>query len=687
MANKNMISEIKKIRQKSLCCPDVEIVKTRVVFRNFDTAPNMVFKNYSASRRELISFKALVKRSGRGRDIEFKRIGTVASNSAVLQGVQAVGSALTPGNLSMIRSPIRSSLTRTLTPGLPGLPGMRRGGDGYSRCPEGYQYGGRFTDNRFSTCGQKLFAIPGPLGAAISLLARTIRQESPNANTTATPLGAGQMPEQQGLSREPQIPKVTVSNPQKALAEVKKLVKPLGSVDTPTTRMVRRDGFVLEPVVPPSVLRTIPDNRDMEGATYMMSASSPDQIGQDELGLLSNTGVQSLKYVLPGGSVLTLEKRRQLSIGERRKLGRTVNTAIQSSNSNDPSSRLKMVAQETGEGISYSESFSGISNPNGIGKNGKQRWTEMAFRKRTKKGSGQAVETEETAPTPREQQTAQSLGGMITTVAAAIAHINRGGSLSKISPDILQQSLTKMSQIKRDTIGKNRLMLTMPNGDKYVEQSPSAKFEALAQRYASEVQQHLGVEAPNIAFLGLGDNRKYVIEDSETAVKGGKTDADASFSTAPFTEVARLMISDILTDTRNRNPGSVDIVALGGKNKIVPLQNQGAGLTDLSKISITERTKLSLGRLLSSDENSLYLKHFQELKEQQKAQYLKFIATLIERARSFNFGNFKSRLYGDGKLTSGEKIHLNIIQTLYETRLQSLTQQNESLSQLMSGKT
>jgi len=122
-----------------------------------------------------------------------------------------------------------------------------------------------------------------------------------------------------------------------------------------------------------------------------------------------------------------------------------------------------MVAQETGEGISYSESFSGISNPNGIGKNGKQRWTEMAFRKRTKKGSGQAVETEEAAPTPREQQTAQSLGGMITTVAAAIAHINRGGSLSKISPDILQQSLTKMSQIKRDTIGKNRLMLTMPN--------------------------------------------------------------------------------------------------------------------------------------------------------------------------------------------------------------------------------
>lgn len=687
MANKNMISEIKKIRQKSLCCPDTEIVKTRVVFRNFETAPNMVFKNYSASRHELISFKALVKRSGRGRDIEFKRIGTVASNSPILQGVQAVGSALTPGNLSMIRSPIRSSITRALTPGIPGLPGMRRGGDGYSRCPEGYQYGGRFTDNRFSTCGQKLFAIPGPLGAAIALIARTIRQETPDTATRGRVLGPGAIPEQIGTSREPQIPKVTVSNPQKALAEVKKLVKPLGSVDTSAARMVRRDGFVLEPVVPPSVLRTIPDNRDMEGATYMMSVSSPDQIGQDELGLLSNTGVQSLKYVLPGGSVLTLEKRRQLSIGERRKLGRTVNAAIQSSNSSDPSSRLKMVAEETGEGISYSESFSGISNPNAIGKNGKQRWTELAFRKRAKRGDSQVAETEQAVSLPREPQVAQSLGGTITTVDAAIAHINRGGALSKISPDILQQSLNKISQIKRDTIGRNRLMLTMPNGDKYVEQSPSAKFEALAQRYASEIQQHLGVEAPNIAFVGVGDNRRYVIEDSETAVKGGKTDADASFSSAPFTEIARLMISDILTDTRNRNPGSVDIVALGGKNKIVPLQNQGAGLVDLSKISITERTKLSLSDLLNMDENSLYMKHFQQLKEQQKAQYLKFIATLIERARSFNFGNFKSRLYGDGKLTAGEKIHLNIIQTLYNSRLEMLTQQNESISQLMSGKT
>lgn len=687
MANKNMISEIKKIRQKSLCCPDTEIVKTRVVFRNFETAPNMVFKNYSASRHELISFKALVKRSGRGRDIEFKRIGTVASNSPILQGVQAVGSAFTPGNLSMIRSPIRSSITRALTPGIPGLPGMRRGGDGYSRCPEGYQYGGRFTDNRFSTCGQKLFAIPGPLGAAIALIARTIRQETPDTTTRGRVLGPGAIPEQIGTSREPQIPKVTVSNPQKALAEVKKLVKPLGSVDTSAARMVRRDGFVLEPVVPPSVLRTIPDNRDMEGATYMMSVSSPDQIGQDELGLLSNTGVQSLKYVLPGGSVLTLEKRRQLSIGERRKLGRTVNAAIQSSNSSDPSSRLKMVAEETGEGISYSESFSGISNPNAIGKNGKQRWTELAFRKRAKRGDSQVAETEQAVSLPREPQVAQSLGGTITTVDAAIAHINRGGALSKISPDILQQSLNKISQIKRDTIGRNRLMLTMPNGDKYVEQAPSAKFEALAQRYASEVQQHLGVEAPNIAFVGVGDNRRYVIEDSETAVKGGKTDADASFSSAPFTEIARLMISDILTDTRNRNPGSVDIVALGGKNKIVPLQNQGAGLVDLSKISITERTKLSLSDLLNMDENSLYMKHFQQLKEQQKAQYLKFIATLIERARSFNFGNFKSRLYGDGKLTAGEKIHLNIIQTLYNSRLEMLTQQNESISQMMSGKT
>jgi hypothetical protein len=676
------ISEVKKIRQKSLCCPDTEVVKTRTIFTHGETAPTNLMRGFSASRQEVVSFKALIKRGGRGREFEVKRVGVVSANSPVLQGIQAVGSVATPGNLSVIRSPIRSTIARALTPGVPG--GLRRGmgaGDGVSRCPEGYQYGGRFTDNRFSTCGQKLFQIPGPLGAAIGAIRRLARLASPQVPETGSQvLGPGQQGDNLVQARAPQIPKVSLSNPQKLRIEVEKLVKPLGAVEQPSARMVRRDGFILEPVVPASVLRTIPDNRDMEGATYLLNVSNPADIGKDELGLLSNTGITSLKYVLPGGSVLTLEKRRPLTVGERRKLGRTVNTAIESDNSKDPASRLKMVANETGEGIGYSESFVAIARPNEIGSDGKQRWATLAFRKR--RGAAAPKET----PAQRAPESTEPVGKNITTLEGAIAHVNRGGALAQISPDILQQVLSRMNEIKRDKISASQTMLTMPNKDKYTLKTPKSKYEALSQRFASDIQQHLGIESPNILFVGSGDSRQYLVEDAETALKGGKVNDDARFGQAQWGDVMRLMFADILTDVPNRNSGSVNLVDYNGKLRVVPSSNEGAGLVNLSDISVRKRTEAQLRELVSPTDSELYIEYFRQLKAAQRAQYLQFIATLIQRARAFNFSNFKSRLYSDGKLSSGEKIHLNILEKLYTQRLEILTQQNDVIRRILSDK-
>jgi len=678
--NRKSVESIKKISQKSACCPDSSITKTRVIFTHEHKSPQDVMRTFGATRQELISYKALIKRSGRGRDFEFKRIGAVASNSPVLQGIQAAGSAFTPGNLSIIRSPIRSTISRTLTPGVPGLFGREQFRDGVSRCPEGYQYGGRFTNNEFSTCGQQLFALAGPLGAVIGLVRRVNRAVNPPVSEiNSTVLGAGNTAGGGVQSRAPQIPKVTMSNPQRALAEVRKLTKPLGSVTSPSARMVRRDGFVLEPVVPPSVLRSIPDNRDMEGATYMLSVSSPDVIGKDELGLLSNTGITSIKYVLPGGSVLTIEKRRLLTVGERRKLGRTVNAAIESDNSNDPASRLKMVAEETGEGIGYSESFVGLARPNEIGKDGKQRWATMSFRKRTAVGD-KAPKQEE-----RQQDSVSAIGKDITTLAGAVAHIQRGGSLANISPDILQQALSKISDIKKDKITDSQSMLKMPNGDQYVRKTPKSNFEAISQRFVSQVQQHLGIESPNVIPVGIGDKRDYLVEDAATALKGSKIDTDSGFSQVPWTEVTRLMIADLLTDMSNRNSGSIEIADYNGKKKVIPISNDGAGLVELSNISITERTAADIKDLLSPTETQLYLKYFKELQTSQRGQRLKFLATLIIRAREFNLSVFKSRLYADSKLSIGEKNHLDILETLYGGRLEKLVAQDTALQEILSG--
>ena len=681
-----------KMQSEEKCCPGTEgFTVTRFILGDLSAKKKSDYlRSHGAKSQELVDYKAFSRINGnlRRRDKTADTQSIKIKANTLRQIGSSILSSIVPGDLGPLRSPARSAAYRSITPGFGGgrrggsLPGQNRA----HRCPEGYQYGGRFTDNRFSTCGQKLFALPGPLGAAIGLIRRLIRQGAPEATTAGTVLGAGTYPESNVVSRAPQIPRVSLSNPARALAEIKKLVKPLGAVDQPAARMVRRDGFVLEPVVPPSVLRTIPDNRDMEGATYMMSISSPDLIGKDELGLLSNTGVQSLKYILPGGSELTLEKRRPLTVGERRKLGRTVNAAIESDNSKDPASRLKMVAMETGEGIGYSEKFVGIKNPNEIGKDGRQRWASMAFAKRkAKPAMTEDVEqpAAESAPTP---QSAQEIGGKITTVADAVAHIARGGSLSQISPEILQQALAKANGIERDRISDSRFVMTLPNGDKYIENVRPSKYEALGQRFASEVQQHLGLESPAVSFIGIGDSRRYLVEGAETALKGGRVNDDATFRSSPWQEVARLMIADVLTDVQNRNPGSVEIVDSNNRQKIVPMVNDGAGLVELSKISIRERTEQTLNELLSPTKSQLYAQYFRELRQRQRAQQIQFIATLIQRAREFNFTNFKSKLYNDGKLSAGEKIHLNILQKLYEQRLNQLVTQNEVFNEIVSGK-
>ena len=87
----------------------------------------------------------------------------------------------------------------------------------------------------------------------------------------------------------------------------------------------------------------------MEGAAYILNANNVSTLGGEELGLLSNTGVTKIMYVLPGGSTLSLEKVRPLTVGERRKLGRTVNAASRIDNSQIAAARLMSVAEETGD--------------------------------------------------------------------------------------------------------------------------------------------------------------------------------------------------------------------------------------------------------------------------------------------------------------------------------------------------
>ena len=663
------------------CCPERTVVVARIVIADIE-AKNL--HNVARSRIKLsenaVSFKALSKRNGTDRILRKSAFDSVEIQTKASRLGSTLMSLAVPGDSDPIRSPVRSTVYRALTPGKPGGAGGSKPGEGRGyRCPEGYQYGGRFTDSRLSTCGAKLFDIPSPLRMLAAALRRAGRGPAKPDPVTGKPLTGGDLPGGLIESRKPQIPKVSLDNPRSASEQVKNMISEIGGYNGTATRMVRRDGFVLEPVVPAKVLRAIPDNRDMEGATYIISALSPTDIGNEELGLLSNTGVKSLVYVLPGGSTITLEKARKLSVGERRKLGRTVNTAIESQSTSDPASKLKMVADETGDGIRYSENFIGIKNPNEVLK-GKFRWATEAFsgKRRPKAPMG------ESETVARQSSSNAQTGKKITSLEAAIEHISSGGSISMISAEIMPKLLANSKIVQERKLANNQSLLTI-GAEKYFMYSSPAKYQHLAERFASDVQQHLGLQSPDVIFADKpSDKRRYIREDIETALKGAKFNPDVKFSELRPEDVARIMVSDFLTDQRDRPSSS--IYPLVTPEGTVPMlaQNVTSGLVDLDKVQITKRSKMTIAGFYQGSNGPGYSEYYENLKQDQQIVFRKFIESLIKRARLFKMNELRRRFELDG-LSSGEKTHLAIVETLYKNRLETLSTSKRSIVEMLTG--
>ena len=665
-------------RMMTLNNREINFVKRRVALLSVKTVRkvNPVITMRLNGQQNVIDYKALAKRSGLTRKYSVK-VGLLGTHSTIGQGAQAIGSTVIPGNLSPLRSPIRSGAWGALTPGKPRIPGGTGGMNRSSRCPEGYQYGGRFTDSRFSTCGAKLFDIPSAIGLTIAALRRIARGARAIAGQS-TPI-TGETPGESIVdSRRPQIPRVGNPNPAARMAAAKNIVSQIGQSDAPIVRMVRKDGFALEPVVPAQVLRAIPDNRDMEGADYILSVQGLPQLGGEELGLLSNTGVTKLTYVLPGGSTLSLEKKRQLTVGERRKLGRTVNAASKIDISNDPTARLKEVVAQTGDGIGYSENFLNIKNPNEVVSTGGKsfpRWADELF--------GKGRKAKPVANADRATDSNSAVGKNITSVDAAVDQIMSGRPLSEIDPMILQQALTKANVFKRQKLDQRRELLETPNGNKYMLYSSSGKYEHLGQKLASDIQQHLGLESPDVFFVGEGDKRKYIVEDASSLIRGFQVDRRRKFSDYKPEDVAKMLVSDWLTDQRERDPGSIVPVSNGTETKPVVTNNFTSGLTDLDEVSIVERQKLTFSQFMDVKRTETYSQYFQNLQQQQRFAFRREIDALLLRARQFNFTQFKNRLYGDGHLSDAEKAHLNIVGRILEIRIQNYAGSRENLMEIL----
>jgi hypothetical protein len=661
------------------CCDDRQTHVTRVILgASVERSRPMVVKSAIAKTGLIVDYKAAANRSGTTRNFSKSKSDATSGYREKSAVLSTLTSLAIPGDISPIRSPIRSAVYRTITPGKPGFGGSvpTKPNRGY-RCPEGYQYGGRFTDSRLSTCGMKLFDIPSPLGMALAAIRRSVRRPKLDGITSGV-LGGIAPPGDPTVRRDPnvQIPKVSSFNKAAFLAQIKEMINGLSSTSSPAARMVRRDGFVLQPVVPARVLRSIPDNRDMEGAAYLTSVLNPRGFGKDEVGLLSNTGVNSVTFVLPGGSTISLSKARDLTVGERRKLGKTIRTAESMATPKDPTGNMKYIADQMGDGIAYSESFVNIKNPNEI-VNGKPKWITSVFSEANRPKKPEEFSARETV-------SSSAIGKKINSLDAAVEHILGGGSLSQISPDVLAKILASKELVKLQKINSRQSMVVI-NGQQYILYSPKSDYAHLAERFASDVQQYLSLESPDVLLVGKpSDKRKYLVQGVESAVQGAVFNPNAKMSDFKPEDVAKMMVSDFLTDQRVRDLSSVHALTTADGEIPMFAQNPTSGLTELSKIEITKRMKMSIAEFYNSGTQIDYSEYYQALKIEQQLAYRRMIEQLITRAKNFKVADIRRRLKTDG-LSAGELAHLEIIEKIYTARMNVLSSSKKMLTNYLKG--
>lgn len=623
-----------------------------------------------------VHFKcALQRRGGRG-NYEVKA-GAVTSTSPVLQGLQAAGSMLVPGDTAPLRSPIRSAISRTLTPGS-GPRGMNpfaygKPNRGY-RCPEGFQYGGRFTDSRFSTCGKQLFDIPGTIGAAIGTAIQRTANAVSGRNQTAQRVGALSVSGEIIQSRAPQIPRVSSLNKKLKASNVLSIVSAMSGVSEPYRRMVRRDGFVLEPVVSNAVLRTIPDNRDMEGASFVVTALQKSAIGEDELGLLSNTGIQKLVYVLSGGSTLNIEKARPLTVGERRKLGKTVNVAMQMDNDRDPAARLRFVAQEMGDAIKYSEVFPELQDPNEIvtvripgskSMTRMRRWVyESFYRKKPNKKTPQEISA----------RAGDSVGSVerIDNLSGAVRHLNAGGSIENVISSLRVEALKRSRLYKSGKLKPGVILHERADGQTVFEISPRRDYEHIGAAIASDIQRSMGLIAPKVRIAGTGSRRSYLIGEAQDAAASSRQIRETGLDNVAVEDLVGLAIADWLTDTHMRTPANIAPVNISGKIRAVSSINPSAGLSTASPRDIRKRNEVQMQDFYGAELREMYRKNFERLRSEQRKKAIAQIDKYIERAKDIDFAELRRRLAVDGQLTGAEKRHIGVVELLFNRRLETL---------------
>lgn len=641
------------------------------------------------SDRNVLNYKAAAFSSKTktriGSTVEVK-VGLFGSQSRLGQTLQAAGTVILPGDTSEIRSPIRSRLYAALTPG--GGRGSRRvpGATRGFRCPAGFEFGGRFTDSRYSTCGAQLFGLP-TLGAAIGGRRGRVLSVPQAAVENISEVVQGGTPQERAIQiqRMAQIPRSGAENAKRrsqATVEAMSIVKgaPAGE-----GRLIRKDGITLRPLVPSSVLRNFGGNPDMENANFVRSIAQPSDIVGDDLALLSGPAVRQIIYVAPNGTVLSIERQRDLTVGERRKFGRQLNRVAGSSDKYDVGNNIREFAAGSGGAFKYSEKFPDVDNPLDMieieDDKGKKvqvrRWVYETFLKEGAKPSKEKIR--------REVRTIRVDGAPANDApqdaASAAEVVDEGGSIFDLNGEQIISALSRSKKYQSRKLGSGVIEYSDGSGVNILQIPETRKNGAVAEKIYNDVSSQLGLESAPLRVAGTPADRYVVTNDA--GFKGGKIDYDTPLSKVDKEDLLGVIVADWITDAQGRSPATLTPVRNGSKVTVIPSGNEIAAGAGLNEAELKKRRALDLPDYLTSRQTNVYKSAFEELTSAQKEALSKHYDSLIERALKFNWDEFSTRLAVDGNLSNAEKAHIAIVQSIYENRVERLRKAKRQFLQLL----
>lgn len=276
-------------------------------------------------------------------EIRVKRVGIVGSNSAAGQALQGVGSILLPGDISDFRSPVRSQIYETLTPGGGRGLGLRRvvrgagrGARNKYRCPPGFQKGGTFTNKFYSTCGAQILGIPsfGP-GAFATGIERALARLARDASLVRSIGDLKNNSNPYDIIRAAQIPFAPKkTSPTRRQTSVDLVLARIANGENVPTRFVRRDGVILEPKVSFEELGKLDEFDDMVDGS-LITKYDGGILGEGSLGTFG-TGLRDNYISLDEGIVKVSREGGELDPRVRDNTFRAFNAAVAKNTGRNP---------------------------------------------------------------------------------------------------------------------------------------------------------------------------------------------------------------------------------------------------------------------------------------------------------------------------------------------------------------